>query len=229
MLLLSWKASKAASSPPSDYDYYLTTLQSSRARSLTDIRRYRGVVDQGYGRGGKQLGVPTANLPASLFQNALEDVETGVYFGWAVLEGQSNEIYKAVANVGYSPTFEGRENCEKIIEAHLIVEGSDSLPDFYGVPMRLQLIGFLREEKKFNDFPSLIAQIQADIRDAESSLDYIPYICGRNDPFLVVSDSNKLNSGTRPTSIDVWVGNGGGDAVASWEKVPIIPFLRMVL
>ncbi|OEU18533.1 riboflavin kinase, partial [Fragilariopsis cylindrus CCMP1102] len=167
--------------------------------------RYRGSVDEGYGRGGKKLGVPTANLPSSLFQNALEDVATGVYFGWAAIERNNNEllqVYKAVVNVGYSPTFEGKENKEKIIEAHLILEkeeeeedhnendgGDDDktsniIEDFYGIPMRLQLLGFLREEKKFDSFPELIAQILADVDDARLSLDCHPYQSCRSDAFF---------------------------------------------
>lgn len=195
----------------------------SRARLLPNVLRYRGSVDQGYGRGGKKLGVPTANLPSSLFQNALEDLTVGVYFGWAALErdesDQNYPVYKAVVNVGYSPTFEGEENKEKIIEAHLIVEqnekatsadddgeGKSTIEDFYGIPMRLQLIGFLREEKKFDSFPELIAQINADVEDAKLSLDCQPYKSYSTDPFFVKS---------------AWIGDGGGDEVASWEVAPI--------
>ena len=106
-------------------------LLPQRAQLLPNVLRYRGSVDQGYGRGGKKLGIPTANLPSSLFQNALEDITTGVYFGWATLErssssSSSNEVYKTVVNVGYSPTFEGQENSEKIIEAHLILDKNEN-------------------------------------------------------------------------------------------------------
>jgi riboflavin kinase len=220
----------------------------SRAQLLPNVLRYRGPVDQGYGRGGKKLGVPTANLPSSLFQNALEDVTAGVYFGWAALEkpqqqkqsrSSSLEVYKTVVNVGYSPTFEGQENPEKIIEAHLILGDEDDtskdenndgdnyettgdpsssssssiLDDFYGVPMRLQLIGFLRAEKKFSSLPELITQIHADVEDAKTSLDYPPYMHCRKDLFI---------SSTGPSS---WVGIGGGDKIASWEVIPMMHFL----
>lgn len=213
----------------------------SRARLLPNVLRYRGSVDQGYGRGGKKLGVPTANLPSSLFQNALEEVSTGVYFGWAALERSENngnyELHKAVVNVGYSPTFEGEENKEKIIEAHLIVQkdeekkagitdeggqetenndGERIIEDFYGIPMRLQLIGFLREEKKFDSFPELIAQINADVEDARMSLDCEPYKSCRIDPFF------------RKTST-FWIGSGGGDEIASWETTPTDVFLDTVV
>lgn len=53
-----------------------------------------------------------------------------MYFGWAALEeadekdegaaGCGGGPWKCVANVGYSPTFAGQENAEKIVEGHLI-------------------------------------------------------------------------------------------------------------
>ena len=164
----------------------------------------------GYGRGGKKLGVPTANLPSSLFQSALENVDAGVYFGWAVVESNKSEFkgrnvpMKAVVNVGYSPTFEGEENREKIVEAHLITKASPMTKyegiansdennnnsaeeieeDFYGETMRLQLIGFLQPEQKFDSFPDLIAQIHSDIGHADAALDSFPYVYSREDEFI---------------------------------------------
>ncbi len=198
---------------------------------INPILRLRGQVATGYGRGGKKLGVPTANLPASLFQSALEDVSTGVYFGWAVIESKKegrNGPIKAVVNVGYSPTFEGKENKEKIVEAHLITKNSpmaviddvsisdyvldqseesdiiDEIEDdFYGETMRLQLIGFLRPEQKFDSFPDLIAQIHRDIGTADLALRAMPFIFSKEDAFI--QDGSE------------WVGLGGGDDVASWE------------
>ncbi|CAN0201195.1 unnamed protein product, partial [Hapterophycus canaliculatus] len=119
---------------------------------------------------------------------------SGVYFGWAGLEeaddkdgeggGAGNESgvepgpWKCVANVGYSPTFAGQENAEKIVEGHLIGYegmlvmvlvgagvvvvvgvGDDVGGDFYGKTMRMLLAGFQRREKKFASFPELVATI----------------------------------------------------------------------
>jgi riboflavin kinase len=199
--------------------------------SINPILRLRGPIATGYGRGGKKLGVPTANLPSSLFQSAL-DVDAGVYFGWAVIEGDDSKIknrpIKAVVNVGYSPTFEGKENKEKIVEAHLITKASpmtkyegnshnnadeiDKSPeeeeineDFYGETMRIQLIGFLRPEQKFDSFPDLIAQIHRDIGHAASALNSFPYVFSKDDEFI--SNSSK----------GIWIGSDGGNDDASWE------------
>ena len=144
---------------------YYASMRKVAQRLLRENIYLRGPVDTGYGRGGKKLGIPTANLPSSLFSNALQNVPTGVYFGWAVIEDQRekdncatvssmkkkggrNEIHKAVVNVGYSPTFDGKENKEKIVEAHLIVEDGVIDGDFYGETMRLSLHGFLRPGKE---------------------------------------------------------------------------------
>ena len=73
----------------------------------------RGPVANGFGRGSKKLGIPTANLPCSLFQDALSELPCGVYVGWAAIRGS---VHKAVCNIGFSPTFAGEENPEKIVE-----------------------------------------------------------------------------------------------------------------
>ena len=142
---------------------------------------------------------------------------------------------KAVVNVGYSPTFEGSENKEKIVEAHLITDASpmdksgvvvdndkdnddviDDIDtvysgevegDFYHETMRLQLIGFLRPEQKFDSFPDLIAQIHRDIGNADWALSSMPYMFSKEDEFI---------SGCSDDSAG-WIGSGGGGDDASWE------------
>jgi riboflavin kinase len=208
--------------------YYMASAVKVVYHTLPQIMRLRGQVDSGYGRGGKKLGFPTANLPSRLFRGALQDVPCGVYFGWVVLEQQDdaalldeennykkkkgrNMPHKAVVNVGYSPTFEGQENPEKIVEAHFILPQGDAAPitimdppDFYGEVMRLQLIGFLRPEMKFPSFPDLIAQISTDVADAKDALDLEFYRRFQKDDFVKNCD-------------EVWVGSGGGNETASWD------------
>mmetsp|Transcript_14746 Transcript_14746/g.27725 ORF Transcript_14746/g.27725 Transcript_14746/m.27725 type:complete len:574 (-) Transcript_14746:3158-4879(-) len=197
---------------------YYASAKKMPYRMLRTIIRLRGTVDEGYGRGGKKLGFPTANLPSSLFVDALEDVPTGVYMGYAVIEPSTSTttgdktskkgrgvIHKAVVNVGYSPTFDGSENKEKIVEAHLIVEKGAMEGDFYGETMRLALSGFLRPEMKFPSFPALIQAITNDVQTAKDSLDVHPYVkFAELDPFLHRSEEE-------------WIGGSGGNEVASYE------------
>lgn len=208
---------------------------------LDRVIRLRGKVATGYGRGGKKLGFPTANLPSSLFQNALQHVPTGVYLGWAwIEEGQQyddNEsaitatptgrgvAHKAAVNVGYSPTFEGVENKEKIVEAHLIRcsninnDDDDAMTDFYGEFMRLLLVGYLRPEQKFDSFPALMQAITSDVETAKRALDEEPYVSFRSDaPFFVDNDTKTKDLNHDPFAVGpVWIGKDGGDAEASWE------------
>ncbi|KDN53156.1 hypothetical protein K437DRAFT_117697 [Tilletiaria anomala UBC 951] len=53
-----------------------------------------GDVERGFGRGGKDLGCPTANLPAKILGNASSSQglsRTGIYFGWARVLPQDPE------------------------------------------------------------------------------------------------------------------------------------------
>ena len=157
-----------------------TSSSSSFSNTFEDQRKYgmtyldsalllRGKVVTGYGRGSKKLGVPTANLPH--FHEDLvtsTDLNNGVYFGWGCIEKDSEMIVPIVANIGRSPTFVGNENSINIVEAHLIGRTptskiKDNSGDFYNEYLRICLIGFLRNEKKFSSFDGLVKQIHDDI------------------------------------------------------------------
>lgn len=53
------------------------------------------------------------------------------------------------------------------MEAHLLNRQVNSTTDFYGSPLKLCLVGFLRKEQKFNSFDALISQINADIQQSK--------------------------------------------------------------
>jgi len=153
-------------------------------------------VAEGYGRGSAKLGVPTANLPESLFAESLADVPAGVYFGWAGIGGAA---WKAVANIGYSPTFAGAENAEKIIEAHLI--GEDVPANFYGRELRILLVGSLRGERKFDEFGDLVAQINKDVADADAALDAYP-LSGADADRVTGDPFRQYKEGMGPTEFE---------------------------
>ena len=187
--------------------------------------RFRGVVETGYGRGGKKLGFPTANLgPATFFDHALTNISTGVYFGYAMIEqsfhenenistGATSSMYNAVVNIGYSPTFVGNENKMKIIEAHLLLpppSETATFMDFYNTTIRLQLLGYLRPELKFASLPDLIQQITNDIDTAHQLFMEHPY---NNTQW--VQDSFFVLNQEQP-----WIGTSGGNGTASYEILP---------
>jgi len=116
----------------------------------------RGLVVKGRDRGGRLLGIPTANL------NLQDELcpKTGIY---AVTVDYQNRLYKGVANIGYSPTFDDNEFT---VEVHLLKFNTD----IYGEKIRINFIERIRDEKKFAGISELTAQINQDIETAHKIL-----------------------------------------------------------
>ena len=66
-------------------------------------------------------------------------------------------------NIGFRPTVSGKD---QTIEAHLF----NFNKDLYGKNLRLELLYFLREEKKFDSIDDLIVQLKL---DKENSIAYL--------------------------------------------------------
>ena len=78
-----------------------------------------GPVVKGFGRGSRELGIPTANIPlAGLSVGGHEDVESGVYYGWAGVdideqgerirsqgEGTRGGVWAMVMSIGFNPVY----------------------------------------------------------------------------------------------------------------------------
>jgi riboflavin kinase len=136
----------------------------------------------GFGRGSRQLGVPTANMSTSVLGPALlSTLPRGVYYGWARLEGD-HVPRKAVLNVGVCPTFSAAQPAETTVEVHLL----HSYPsDFYGARLRVLVLGFIRPEMKFEGgLPQLVARIRQDVGMASSLLDAPHNAATAGDSFL---------------------------------------------
>ena len=116
----------------------------------------RGRVVKGRDRGGKLLGIPTANI------NLQDELcpKTGIY---AVTVEYNNRIYNGVANIGYSPTFDDNQFT---VEVHLL----DFAENIYDKKIRVNFIERIRDEKKFGDISELKAQINQDIETAKGIL-----------------------------------------------------------
>jgi len=109
---------------------------------------------------GKSLGFATCNLEV---HPQLVNLKPGVYACKAEIQG---DIWKAVTNIGFRPTF-GEDLESPRIEAHLL----DFSGDLYGKQVRLTFVEHLRDEKKFAEVSDLIAQIQRDINQTRQILD----------------------------------------------------------
>lgn len=113
----------------------------------------RGVVQVGKKRGGKEIGFPTANLKVNE-----EDLvpRIGVYVTQVICEGK---CYGGVLNIGYNPTFDEQQ---LVAETHIF----DFNKDIYGKPIKINLLKFLRDERKFSGIKELAAQISRDVVQA---------------------------------------------------------------
>lgn len=117
----------------------------------------RGQVKRGKQRGGPLLGFPTANLEIDS-----DDLcpRHGVYVTQVVYQGK---CYGGVLNIGYNPTFS-----EKKISAETHI--FDFNQDIYGQDLKINLLAFLRPEKKFSGPEELARQISTDVARAKEIL-----------------------------------------------------------
>lgn len=117
-----------------------------------------GLVVPGDGR-GKTIGVPTANIQSE--EQILPP--NGVYGVRVRLESLNAAPLWGVMNIGQIPTFTDR--ARRTVEVHLL----DYQGDLYGRYLIVEVMRFLRPERKFSGAPELIQQIQTDIQTFRSS------------------------------------------------------------
>ena len=108
---------------------------------------------------GRALGFPTANIVPESNRALPAD---GVYVTWARVD---DEIYKSATNIGFSPTFGGRE---RTVEVHLI----DFSGDLYGRQLTIQFVERVRGEVRFTTPEELKRQIDSDVQRARAILEW---------------------------------------------------------
>ncbi|KAJ2006752.1 riboflavin kinase [Coemansia thaxteri] len=124
-----------------------------------------GSVVAGFGRGGKQLGIPTANLPEAVVEQALADIPIGVYYGWAkVNTGADCSVLPMVMSLGWNPFF---KNEKRSGEVH-IIHSFDN--DFYDQHLQVAILAYIRPERDYASLEALVDDIHFDIRVALESL-----------------------------------------------------------
>lgn len=211
-----------------------------------------GPVQRGFGRGGKDLGCPTANLPSRLLRgasassaaaSALADAPTGVYFGYAriipeALIGRADEnedkarrgsgsgseetgasapaqvertplsdadtqVHPMVMSLGWNPFF---ANKTKTAEVHLLHGFS---ADFYGLEMRVVVLGYIRPEYDYVSAEALREDIDIDKQVAVASLQRATYQHFADDDWLWELDAGKGAA---------WAGDGAAAAAPTAES-----------
>ncbi|KAJ3829438.1 riboflavin kinase [Lentinula raphanica] len=186
--------------------------------------RLRGRVCRGFGRGGKDLGCPTANLPDDEDEdegNSKDErdggsktitngnrsggrkkktgvqamkgkVDTGVFYGFArVLPSDpssspqpkvSNDVHPMVMSLGLNPFY---KNERLSAEIHIMHEYEQ---DFYGMEMKVLVLGYIRPELDYVSREALIEDINTDKSVALNSLARPDYAVFEKDEFFYRDD-----------------------------------------
>jgi riboflavin kinase/FMN adenylyltransferase len=122
------------------------------ARFLGAPFTMRGPVVHGDKR-GRMLGYPTANVVPDA---RLVVPDHGIYACRAEIDGQR---HIAAVNVGVRPTFKTGRGL--LVEAFVL----DFDSDIYGRELRLEFLGRLRGERRFDSVEALVAQMQRDVAE----------------------------------------------------------------
>ena len=125
-------------------------------KALTRNWSIEGIVEKGRQQ-GKQIGFPTCNIDIKDYVIPM----LGVY-AVKVYKKNSKKPLKAIANLGYRPTF----NQKKILLEVHIFNFSGNLYDKY---LSVEFIKFIRKEKKFSNINQLRKQIKKDLKKAKKN------------------------------------------------------------
>ncbi|RYP21287.1 hypothetical protein DL767_009301 [Monosporascus sp. MG133] len=162
--------------------------------------RMEGKVISGFGRGSKELGIPTANLPVDATATPwIEDIKSGVYFGYASLAlpsthpdyeapPSSHPITTTTATTSAPQPQSQTSSASWHVYPMVMSIGYNPFygnrarsaevhvlhafaADFYGADLRLLILGFVREERgDYAGLEDLVADIRFDCAVARRSL-----------------------------------------------------------
>jgi len=148
-----------------------------------------GNVQRGFGRGGKDLGCPTANLPDESLVPIASATKNGIYFGYAQVlpkDGceasawpkEDSKVWPMVMSLGWNPFY---KNEKLTAEIHIMHEYK---ADFYGHEMRAVVLGYIRPELDYTSRDALINDIETDKHVGLKSLDRPAYRSFAEDPYF---------------------------------------------
>ena len=154
-----WHRLQENTSQPS----YVSSTQIRKALREGRVEEASGMLGYAYGlygvvvagnRLGRTIGFPTANM--QLYEPLKLVPRNGVY---AVDVEVLGRRYRGMCNIGTRPTVGGGA---RTVETHIL----DFDEDIYGLPLRLQFLRRIRDERKF---PSLDALKEQLVRDADAA------------------------------------------------------------
>lgn len=117
-----------------------------------------GVVVHGEER-GRTIGFPTANLSEEVIGYLPVD---GVYAGWLV---DGDRRWPAAISIGTKPTFSEKTGLnERVVEAYAI---TDDWLELYGHRVRVEVVGFLRPQVKFDGVDALTDELKRNVEETK--------------------------------------------------------------
>lgn len=145
-----------------------TSDVAGAAELLGRPHRVDGTVVRGAGRGGRDLGYPTANLDLPEYTSVPAD---GVYAGWFTVLGDPavdgsivpGRAYPAAISVGTNPTF---GDASRSVEAFVL----DQTADLYGHHTAVEFVDHVRDMEKFSSVDQLLEAMGRDVRLTRSVL-----------------------------------------------------------
>ncbi|KAI1792836.1 riboflavin kinase [Ganoderma leucocontextum] len=155
-----------------------------------------GAVQRGFGRGGKDLGCPTANLPDESIIPMSSVTKTGVYYGYAqvsrerdgktILLEEDGRVLPMVMSLGWNPFY---KNERMSAEIHVI---HNFRSDFYGHDMKVMVLGYIRPELDYISREALIEDIETDKHVALKSIAREGYQQFESDSFFSTPNQHRL-------------------------------------
>lgn len=108
---------------------------------------------------GRTIGFPTANLGSDIAGYIPVD---GVYAGWLV-DGENR--WPAAISIGTKPTFSEKTGLnERVVEAYCI---TDEWIDLYDHKVRVEFVGFLRPQVKFDGPDQLVDELKRNVEETK--------------------------------------------------------------
>jgi len=133
---------------------------AAAAALLGRPHQVRGVVVHGDGRGGADLGFPTANVDVP---GGVAMPGEGIYACW--YERSDGSVHAAAASLGRRPTFHASA-AAPVLEVFLL----DFTGDLYGEAARVSFVTHLRDERRFESTTALVRQMTDDVVAARAAL-----------------------------------------------------------
>ncbi|KIM45840.1 hypothetical protein M413DRAFT_23658 [Hebeloma cylindrosporum] len=153
-----------------------------------------GPVQKGFGRGGKDLGCPTANLPDDSITPISTVLKTGVYYGYAqvvppeerrtAFRPEDVKVLPMVMSLGWNPFYKNEKLTAEIHIMHAFQT------DFYGHEMKAIILGYIRPELDYISREALIEDIEVDKQVALNCLQRPAYQRYVNEPAFALGGSD---------------------------------------